>query len=72
MYDKCNFKMTIPEASGDSDKQFSWDATWFQMYIWFTIWKYTLPSIILVKKIVQNPNSYFAYLWTNEPQTAIV
>jgi hypothetical protein len=23
MYDKCNFKMTIPEASGDSDKQFS-------------------------------------------------
>ena len=45
----------------------NWQPAWFQMNVWYTIWKYTWLAIILAKKI-KIQNSYFAYSWTNGPK----
>ena len=42
--------------------------TWFQMYVLYTIWKYTQSAMILVKENFKIQNSYYAYLWTYGPQ----
>ena len=34
--------------------------TWFQMYVLYTIWKYTWSAMILAKKNFKIQNSYFA------------
>ena len=51
-------------------KTLLWQPQWFQMNVWYTIWKYTYSSIFWLKKVFKIQNSYFIHFRTNVNQTS--